>query len=107
MKDKKLKSAYELAMERLSRKDPSMAQSELSDEVKARIQAVRQEYDAKIAERSIMLSSKLKTLQASVPPGEAMQRRNDLEAEHERSVAALKAAMEEKIRVIRAEDKKD
>ncbi|HPQ39194.1 MAG TPA: hypothetical protein PLV45_02370 [bacterium] len=106
MSNGKLKSAYELAMERLSRKDPELAHSELSEETREKIQAVRREYEAKIAERKIMLSSRLKEIAAAMSPVEALQHRGDLESEHERSVAVLKAAMEEKIREIRGVEEK-
>ncbi|MCZ6600370.1 MAG: hypothetical protein O7F11_08095 [Acidobacteria bacterium] len=53
----KLKSAYELAMERLNRKDAEKgegAPAALSAAQKKKIAAVRKEYEAKLAEREIL-----------------------------------------------------
>ena len=58
----KLKSAYELAMERLARKDrespsASTAPGKLTAAQKAKIAAIRTEYKAKLAEREILYKS--------------------------------------------------
>ncbi len=55
-----LKSAYDLAMERLRRKDREAGKSgpkALSEEQKERIAALRQEYAAKLAERELLLKA--------------------------------------------------
>jgi hypothetical protein len=52
-----LKSAYELAMERLRKKDAAAGKApprKLTPEQKERIAAIRQEYQAKLAEREIL-----------------------------------------------------
>jgi hypothetical protein len=54
-----MKSAYELAMERLQKSDPQTA-APLSDERKARLAEIDSIYKAKIAEREIFLSGKLR-----------------------------------------------
>ena len=48
-----MKSAYELAMERLEQSDP---QEKLTDEQKAEIAAIDEKFKAKIAEREVFLS---------------------------------------------------
>lgn len=53
-----MKSAYELAMERLQADDPSGSQA-LTDEQKARLAELDKTYQAKIAEREIFLQGKL------------------------------------------------
>lgn len=53
-----MKSAYELAMERLAKEDPD-ASSPLTDEQKQRLAAIDQKFEAKIAEREVFLKSKL------------------------------------------------
>jgi len=56
------KSAYELAMERLRKKDTEtgVAERPLSDEQKAAIAEARQVYEAKVAEREILHQSALR-----------------------------------------------
>lgn len=49
-----LKSAYEAALEKMKRMDMDDAQS-LSEEQKSRIAEIRNVYDAKIAEKKILL----------------------------------------------------
>ena len=55
-----LKSSYELAMERLQRKDTESgkaAPKALSSGQKKKIAAIRKEYDAKLAEREVLYES--------------------------------------------------
>lgn len=53
-----MKSAYELAMERLEESDPS-ANTPLTEEQKAKLAEIDQVYQGKIAEREIFLQQKL------------------------------------------------
>lgn len=53
-----MKSAYELAMERLNESDPN-ASTPLSDEQKAKLADLDVVYKSQIAEREIFLSAKL------------------------------------------------
>ena len=53
-----MKSAYELAMERLEKEAPSSSKS-LSDEQKQALTDIDQKYTAKIAEREIFLNKQL------------------------------------------------
>ncbi|MBS1819691.1 MAG: hypothetical protein JSU08_17290 [Acidobacteria bacterium] len=59
--DTRLKSAYELAMERLRQKDADagVTHRTLTDGEKAQIAEIRSIYEAKIAEQQVMLQSKL------------------------------------------------
>lgn len=59
-----MKSAYELAMERLAKEDPDGSVS-LTDEQKAALADVDQKFKAKIAEREIFLNKQLMEAQAS------------------------------------------
>jgi hypothetical protein len=59
-----MKSAYELAMERLAKEDPEGSVS-LTDEQKAALSEVDKKYQAKIAEREIFLNKQLMDAQAS------------------------------------------
>lgn len=53
-----MKSAYELAMERLEQEDPSGSVT-LSDETKAALAGVDSKYKAKVAEREVFLNKQL------------------------------------------------
>ena len=58
-----MKSAYELAMERLEKDDPSSAKV-LSDEQKARLDELNSSYRTKIAEREVFLRGKIAAAKA-------------------------------------------
>lgn len=78
-----MKTAYELAMERLNRTAPL---KKLTDEQKARLAEIDSRYAAKIAEREVMLKGELAAAQA----------RGDLEtaAEIERKLAEERRRLE-------------
>ncbi|MGA1205317.1 MAG: hypothetical protein ACO3ZW_05850 [Opitutales bacterium] len=59
-----MKSAYELAMERLREEETESGVS-LSEEQKQALADIDQKYKAKIAEREVFLASKLKEARAS------------------------------------------
>ena len=67
--DRGLKSAYELAMERLKQKDADagIETVTLTDEQKAAIAEARNFYDAKIAEQEVLYQSKMR---GSLDPAE-------------------------------------
>ena len=80
-----MKSAYELAMERLAKADPAAAP--LSAEQKARLAEVDRVYQGKLAEREIFLKQQL---------GEALAARNLDEADKIRKqISGEKARLEE------------
>lgn len=64
MADEAPKSAYELAMERLRKKDAAegIAERAVTDEQKAEIAEVRRVYEAKVAEAEILFKSKMATV---------------------------------------------
>ena len=64
-----MKSAFELAMERLRKKDADegVTAQPLTDQQKAAIAEVRSVYDAKIAEQDILQQSAMKNLAAADP----------------------------------------
>ncbi len=83
-----MKSAYELAMERLAKSDPSSAP--LSAEQKARLADIDTRYKGKIAEREIFLKQQLESArtQGNFDEVEAVQKqiaaeRTRLEEERE------------------------
>ena len=62
-----MKSAYELAMERLEKQAPV---AKISDEQRAALAEIDQTYKAKIAEREVFLQSQIQKAQAA---GELME----------------------------------
>jgi hypothetical protein len=77
------KSAYELAMERLKKKDADagIEHKPVTDEQKAAIAEIRSFYQAKIAETELLHQSKL---MASLDPAERAQLEQDYRVDRER-----------------------
>lgn len=98
MSDGAPKSAYELAMERLRKKDEEagIVRREVSEEAKARIAEVRSLYQAKLAETELRYQANAAKI---VDPGE----RAGLDAEYRRDRERLTDERERKIEKIRAE----
>ena len=96
MVDESPKSAYELAMERLRKKDAAdgVVEKLVTDEQKAEMAEVRQMYAAKIAQEEILYKSQLRT---TWDPDE----RTKLEEGHRRDVQRLNDELERKIEKIR------
>ena len=89
-----MKSAYELAMERLNQSAPQKA---LSDEQKAEIAEMNRKYQAKLAEREIFLKGEI---EKAMSKGEfdAVQ---DLEKQLVGERKALEGELEEKKEAVR------
>jgi hypothetical protein len=96
MTDEAPKSAYELAMERLRRKDAEQGVEEraMSDEQKAEIAEIKRVYAAKIAEAEILHNSQL----AGVfePDARAL-----LQQQHRRDLERLRDEQERKLQKVR------
>jgi hypothetical protein len=92
------KSALELVMERLRKKDADagVAQQTLTDEQKAAIAEARSIYEAKVAERQILHGDKVR---ATLDP----QEREVLEQEYRRDLDRFASDRDAKIRRIREE----
>lgn len=74
-----MKSAFELAMERLEKEDPTVNKP-LTDEQRQQLADIDQRYDAKVAEREVFLQGQL----AKVRGEEAEQIQQQLRLERER-----------------------
>ncbi len=98
----KIKTAYELAMERLVEKDPEMKQETLPLEVKQKIAEIRRIYQARIAEREIMLKSKITELRVSVPIEQFLVKKKELEMETKREIARIEEEMNSEIEKCRS-----
>jgi hypothetical protein len=96
MSDEAPKSALELAMERLRRKDveDGVVEKTLTAEQKAEIAEVRQVYSAKVAQEEILIKSKLATTR---DPEERMK----LEEGYRRELQRLSEDRDRKIEKVR------
>ena len=90
------KSAYEIAMERLRRKDAEegVAEREVSEEQKEAIAEARRVYTAKAAETEILHKSAMMT---TFDPEERMK----LEQQHRRDLERLQTDLDKKLAKIR------
>lgn len=89
-----MKSAYELAMERLGASDP---QVKLTDEQKAELAEVENRFRAKIAEREVFLKGLIDQARASGNYGELQELQAQL-ARDLSSLAADREAAKERVR---------
>jgi hypothetical protein len=78
-----MKSAYELAMERLAKSDPSSS-TPLSAEQKARLAEIDRVYQGKIAEREIFLKQQLEHALADEKADDVEKIRSQLTSEKAR-----------------------
>jgi hypothetical protein len=78
-----MKSAYELAMERLEQSDPTAKQS-LTAAQKAQLAEIEQRYQGKIAEREIFLKQKLEEALAARNLEEVEQMQSQISSERVR-----------------------
>lgn len=93
-----MKSAYELAMERLEKESP--AEKPLNEEQKQALARVDEDYQAKLAEREVFLAGKRDAARAAGNHQEA----EELEAERRSERERLEAEREEaKERIRRGE----
>ena len=93
-----MKSAYELAMERLAKSDPA-AGKPLSPEQKGRLAEVDRVYQGKLAEREIFLKKQLEEAWAAQKPDDVEKIKKQLASERARLEEERE---EEKERVRRA-----
>jgi hypothetical protein len=96
-----MKSAVELAMEKLGKQPGEASSTPLSDEQRQQISDLRKQYDAKIAEKEIMLQSETRKLIQHRPPHEAASTIQDLQKQLQEFKAASREELEGKIAAIR------
>ncbi|MDR0533016.1 MAG: hypothetical protein LBH01_03590 [Verrucomicrobiales bacterium] len=89
-----MKSAYELAMERLAKNQP---ETKLTDAQKQELADINARYEARLAERKTFLNGKIKEAEAKGDLPEADQFRTQLR----RDVATLNEEMEAKKEAVR------
>ncbi|MCZ6875299.1 MAG: hypothetical protein O7G88_17535 [bacterium] len=96
-----MKSAVELAMEKLGKQQGQESPAPLTDEQRQKISDLRQQYEAKIAEREIMLQAEVRKLAQQHPPHEAAAAAQELHKQLLESKATLRDELEDKIAAIR------
>ncbi len=88
-----MKSAYELAMERLAKTEPA---PKLSDQQRADISEISNRYEAKIAERQTFLQGKL---QAAIISGD-LKEEAELSDQLRRDLSVIREEMDAKKKAI-------
>lgn len=96
-----MKSALELALERAKKMEGADVDAPLSEAQKTRLAELRSEYEAKIAEKEIMLKSNLQKLSQRTPPQEIPLKAQQLQQEFQDEKAALEVEKEEKVAAVR------
>jgi len=98
-----MKSALELAMEKI---DAQQAQTEtavsLTDAQRHEISDLRKQYDAKIAEKDIMLQAEIRQLMQRRPPQEVMVAAQELREKFQQTKKALQEELEAKLATVRS-----
>ena len=89
-----MKSAYELAMERLKDSEP---QVELSDEQRAELAAIDDKFKAKVAEKEVFLGGLIDQAKAQAN----FQEIAEIEEQRTREIARLKEQCEEEKQAVR------
>ena len=89
-----MKSAYELAMERLQESEP---QVELSDEQRAQLASIEDKFKAKVAEKEVFLGGLIDQAKAQAN----FQEVAELEEQRTREISRLKEQCEEEKQAVR------
>lgn len=95
-----MKSALELAMEKVGKLQSD--EGELTDEQRQRIGELRKQYEAKIAEKEIMMQSEIQKLMQNRPPQEAVMGARQLQEQFLETKKALQQEAEDKVAEVRS-----
>ena len=97
-----MKSALELAMEKLKARQSEDSTVVLTDAQRQEISDLRKQYDAKIAEKDIMLQADIRQLMQRRPPQEALAAAQELREKFQQTKKALLEELEAKIAAVRS-----
>ena len=98
-----MKSALELAMEKINAQQVQTETAvSLTDAQRQEISDLRKQYDAKIAEKDIMLQADIRQLIQQRPPQEALAAAQELREKFQQSKKALQEELEAKIATVRS-----
>ena len=97
-----LKSAWELSLEKSEKLVPELkSKKKITKQQKQMISDIRKEYQAKIADKDIMMQDKLKKLHDRIPPDEIKYTKEQLQKEFAEEKKILETNMEKEIESIR------
>ena len=96
-----MKSALELAMEKLKARESEESTVVLTDAQRQEISDLRKQYDAKLAEQEIMMQSEIRQFIQRRPPQEAMAAAQELREKFQQTKKALQEELEAKIAAVR------
>ncbi|MGQ4809809.1 hypothetical protein NKDENANG_03244 [Candidatus Entotheonellaceae bacterium PAL068K] len=98
-----MKSAMELAMEKIGRRQDKEPSVSLTDAQRQAIGELRKQYDAKIAEKEIMIQSETRRLPDRYPPPEIAAKAQELQQQLQEAKTNLRQELEDKVAAIRAQ----
>lgn len=97
-----LKSSWELSLERSEKLVPELKnKKKITKQQKEKINDIRREYQAKIADKDVMMQDKLRKLHDRIPPDEIQYATVELQKEFADEKKAFEEKMEEEIESIR------
>ena len=97
-----LKSSWELSLERSEKLVPELKnKKKITKQQKEKINDIRREYQAKIADKDVMMQDKLRKLHDRIPPDEIQYATVELQKEFADEKKSFEEKMEEEIESIR------
>lgn len=97
-----MKSAVELALEKLGTRSQATDTTSLTDAQRQEIGELRKLYEAKIAEKEIMMQAEIRNLLQRHPPQEVAVLGHQLREQFQQAKKALQEELETKIVAVRA-----
>jgi hypothetical protein len=96
-----MKSALELAMQKINARQDRSPVTSLTEAQRLEIGEMRKQYEAKIAEKEIMVQAEIRRLVRNRPPQEAAAKVQELQVEFQESKKVLQEELEAKVSALR------
>ena len=96
-----MKSALELAMQKVDARQERSPVASLTEAQRREIAALRKQYEAKIAEKEIMMQAEIRRLVRERPPQEGAVKAQELQTRFQESKKALQEELEAKVSALR------
>ena len=96
-----MKSALELAMQKINARQERAPVASLTEAQRLEIGELRKQYEAKIAEKEIMMQAEMRSLARNRPPQEAAAKVQELQTQFQESKKALQEELEAKVSALR------
>ena len=96
-----MKSALELAMQKINARQERAPVASLTEAQRLEIGELRKQYEAKIAEKEIMMQAEMRRLARNRPPQEAAAKVQELQVQFQESKKALQEELEAKVSALR------